>query len=93
MGSNVDGNRTYGNIVFSNNANYIIDATGDIEIDNGFIVQNTGKVTINTHGTVTIKGGTIHAGGSLTINASDVIMEGNFRAETGANLIIQQNNN
>lgn len=92
LGSNVDGNRTSGNIAFCNNVNYIIDATGSVEINPGLIIQNTASVTINTPGTVIIKGGTILSGGSLNINAKEVIMDGNFTTENGANLIIQQNN-
>ena len=92
MGSMVDGNRSYGNISFSNNVNYIIDATGDVEINPGFIVKNTGKVTIKTPGSVIIKGGTICKGGSLNINASNVIMDGNFISELGASINISENN-
>ena len=84
MGANVDGNRATGNISFGNNVDYIIDANGDVEIDTGFVVLNTGKVTINTPGTVTIKGGAVRSGGTLNINAANVIMEGNFISEHGA---------
>lgn len=90
MGSMVDGNRSYGNISFSNNVNYIIDATGDVEINSGFIVKNTGKVTINTPGTVTIKGGEIQDGGSFTINASNILIDGNFIVSKISNVIFNE---
>ena len=90
MGANVDGNRAYGNIAFCNNAKYTIDATGDVEINHGFIVQNTATVTINTPGIVTIKGGLVNSGGSLIINAAEVIMDGDFTAENGAEVKIEK---
>ncbi len=90
MGATVDSNRTYGNISFCNNAKYIIDATGNVEINQGFIVQNTATVIINTPGIVTITGGLVKSGGSLIINATEVIIDSNFIAENGAVVNIEK---
>lgn len=59
-------------------------------ITSGFIVKNTGKVTINTPGTVTIKGGEIQDGGSFTINASNILIDGNFIVSKISNVIFNE---
>ena len=86
LGHNVDGNRLAGDIIFANGANATIEASGDILITSGFIVQSGAIVNLKAKGTVTISGGTIKAGGTLNIEASEIETSASFIAEGGATL-------
>lgn len=75
-----------GDIIFANGANVTIEASGDILITSGFIVQSGAIVNLKAKGTVTISGGTIKAGGTLSIEASEIETSASFISEGGATL-------
>ena len=76
----------YWSEIDANGANVTIEASGDILITSGFIVQSGAIVNLKAKGTVTISGGTIKAGGTLNIEASEIETSASFIAEGGATL-------
>ena len=87
MGKFVDPERTSrGDVVFINGVDFVIEATEDVLIDDGFIVESGASVTIRTKGRANIKGGLVKAGGKLSIEALDTVIESPFIAENGADI-------
>lgn len=87
LGSQVDIGRTSGNYIVSSTGNLYIKATGDIDVNNGFIVEEGGIVTLNSDSKVIITGlsGTVNIESPLT-----EIKEG-FVLNSGDSAIIRSN--
>ena len=87
IGKFVDAERSSrGDVVFSNGVDFIIEATEDVLIDDGFVVESGASVTIRTKGRANIKGGLVKAGGKLSIEALDTVIKSPFIAENGAEI-------
>ena len=73
-------NLTNGNVVIKNGAVYEIDATDDVHLGEGFIVENGATFAIKTPGKVTIDGCVFQSGAIVKIEAGNVEIAKSFIA-------------
>lgn len=87
LGSQVDIGRTSGNYIVSSTGNLYIKATRDIDVNNGFIVEEGGIVTLNSDSKVIITGlsGTVNIESPLTEIKEDFVLN------SGDSAIIRSN--
>ncbi|MDE6629665.1 MAG: hypothetical protein K2K36_09900, partial [Muribaculaceae bacterium] len=78
FGSNVNSSSMSqtGNVKFQFGCEFILDASGDVSLHNGTIIQNGAKVKIMTPGTCTLDSVLIETGGTLEIHATKLIIAG-----------------
>lgn len=92
MGKFVDSERSsQGNVIFCNGVNFEINATDDVFIYDGFIVEAGASITIKTQGNVYLNGGLVKAGGRLSIESFESSINSSFIAESGAEIEISTN--
>lgn len=92
LGNAVDENRTFGDLIFDNGADFTIYASGDVLIDSGVIVKSGATLTIESNGKVTIAGGRVESGGVLNIKAIECDMSHDFNTKKGATVNIHKIN-
>ncbi len=90
LGKNVVNNRTAGDVVFENGADFTIYASDDVLIDKGVIIKPGATLTIESKGKVTIAGGTVENGGVLNIKAIECDISYDFNSKKGAIVNIQK---
>ena len=83
-------NNTYGNVVIKNGAVYEIEATDDVYLGDGFIVENDATFAVKTPGKVTIDGCVFQSGAKVKIEAGKVEFIGKFTSELGSNVEFKQ---
>ena len=88
VGKNVDSGRTQGSVTIGSGAEYEVEATGDVLLGDGLIVEDGATLRIWTPGTVTISGGTIKNGATVEIFANEMVANGAFNCELGSNVKI-----
>lgn len=81
-------NLTNGNVVIKNGAVYEIDATDDVHLGEGFIVENGATFAIKTPGKVTIDGCVFQSGAIVKIESGNVEIAKSFTAERGSKVEI-----
>ena len=78
-GNSVVPNIPHGNVTIKNGAVYEIEATDDVHLEEGFIVENGATFAIKTPGKVTIDGCVFQSGARVKIEAGKVdIMRTNY---------------
>ncbi len=83
-GKSILPNNTHGNVTIKNGAEYEIEATDDVYLGEGFIVENGATFAIKTPGKVTIDGCVFQSGAKVKIEAGNVEFVGKFTAEHGS---------
>ena len=76
------------NVKIKNGAVYEIEATGNVHLGNGFIVENGATFAIKTPGKVTIDGCVFQSGANVKIEAGKVEVVKSFTAELGSKVEI-----
>ncbi len=79
-----------GNVTIKNGAVYEVEATDDVHLGKGFIVENGATFAIKTPGKVTIDGCVFHCGAKVKIEAGKVEIVKSFTAELGSMVKITQ---
>ena len=83
-GRNVSSYMSNGNVTIKNGAEYEIEATDDVHLGEGFIVENGAIFAIKTPGKVTIDGCVFQSGAKVKIEAGKVEVIKSFTAERGS---------
>ena len=83
-GRNVIPNNTQGVVTIKNGAVYEIDATDNVYLGEGFIVENGATFSVKTPGKVTIDRCVFQSGAKVKIEAGNVEFVGKFTAELGS---------
>ena len=89
-GRNVDPLIGSGNVTIKSGAVYEIDATDDILLSEGFIVENGATFAVKTPGKVTIDGCVFQSGAHVRIDAGKVEISGNHATQFDAAVQINQ---
>ena len=89
-GRNVDPLIGNGNVTIKNGAIYEIEATDDVYLGDGFIVENDATFAVKTPGKVTIDGCVFQSGAKVKIEAGKVEFIGKFTSELGSNVEFKQ---
>ena len=87
-GNSVVPNITHGNVTIKNGAVYEIEASEDVLLGEGFIVENGATFAIKTPGKVTIDGCVFQCGANVKIEAGKVEVVKSFTAELGSKVEI-----
>ncbi len=87
-GRNVISSSISGNVSIKNGAVYEIEATEDVHLGEGFIVENGATFAIKTPGKVTIDGCVFQCGAKVKIEAGKVEVVKSFTAERGSKVEI-----
>ncbi len=74
----------YGNVVFGSGVDFVVDASGDVYLGKGVIVNSGATVTVKSAGTVTLDGIIVKSGGTLTVEAAETEITNSFEAQDGA---------
>lgn len=94
IGILADANRETGEVVFSQGADFTVEALEDVVLGSGVTIESGAKLTIKTSGKCHIYGVTVKSGGNLVIEASESNMNyAAVTAEKGATVIIKNNIN
>ena len=83
-------NMTNGNVAIKSGATYEVEATDDVHLGEGFIVENGATFAIKTPGKVTIDGCVFQGGANVKIEAGKVEIVKSFTAELGSKVEITQ---
>lgn len=89
-GNSVVPNITHGNVTIKNGAVYEIEASEDVLLGEGFIVENGATFAIKTPGKVTIDGCVFQSGANVKIEAGNVEFVGKITAELGSKVEFTQ---
>ncbi len=89
MGKYVNEFCEYGNVVFDPDVDFVVDASGDVYLGKGVIVNPGAVVTVKSAGTVTLDGIIVNSGGSLTIEAAETVINNSFEVQDGAEFEIK----
>lgn len=84
IGSSVAILRDSGDYVIGKGGSLIIEASDDVEINTGTIIDTGGQLTIKSDGKITINGGMVKQGGKLKICAKEIEINKDFSVENGA---------
>lgn len=84
IGMNADSNRTSGYVIFDSNANWTIEASGNVILGSGLILNPGASLTIKTQGNITISGCNIKPGASLILEGKGIELGTNFNAESNS---------
>ena len=84
MGKYVNEFCDYGNVVFDSGVDFVIDASDDVYLGTGVIVNPGATVTVKSAGTVTLDGIIVKSGGTLTVEAAYTEITNSFEAQDGA---------
>lgn len=85
IGMNADSNRTSGYVIFDSNANWTIEASGNVILGSGLILISGASLTIKTKGNININGCTIKNGASLILEGQSINIENNINTEADSN--------
>ncbi len=89
-GKSILPNNTHGNVTIENGADYEIEATDDVFLGEGFIVENGATFNVKTPGKVTIDGCVFQCGAKVKIESGNVEFVGKFTAELGSKVEFKQ---
>ena len=89
-GKNILPNVLPGNVIVKNGAVYEIEATDDVLLGEGFIVESGAAFAIKTPGKVTIDGCVFQSGAKVKIEAGKVEVAGKFTAKRGSKVEFTQ---
>lgn len=89
-GRNVNSNIRAGDVTIKNGVLYEVDATDDVFLDEGFIVESGATFNVKTPGKVTIDGCVFRSGARVKIESGNVEFVGKFTAERGAKVEFTQ---
>ncbi len=89
-GRSVSSFMSNGNVTIKNGAIYEIEASGDVHLGEGFIVENGATFAIKTPGKVTIDGCVFQCGAKVKIEAGKVEIVKSFTAERGSKVELTQ---
>ena len=89
-GKNILPNVVSGNVVVKNGAVYEVEATDDVFLEEGFIVECGATFAVKTPGKVTIDGCVFQSGARVKIEAGKVEVAGKFTAERGSKVEMTQ---
>ncbi len=89
-GKEIISNITHGNVAIKNGAIYEIEATDDVYLGEGFIVENGATFAVKTPGKVTIDGCVFQSGAKVKIEAGNVEFIGKFTAGLGSKVEFTQ---
>lgn len=89
-GSDVSTTVESGNVTIKSGATYEVEATDDVHLGEGFIVENGATFAIKTPGEVTIDGCVFLGGANVKIEARKVKIMKSFTAELGSKVEITQ---
>ena len=84
MGKYVNEFSDYGNVVFDAGVDFVVDASGDVYLGKGVIVNPGATVIVKSAGTVTLDGIIVKSGGTLTVEAAETEITNSFEAQDGA---------
>lgn len=84
IGMNADSNRTSGYVIFDSNADWTIEASEDVILGSGLILNPGASLTIKTKGNITISGCNIKAGASLILEGKGIDIGTGFNAEANS---------
>lgn len=87
-GQNIISFNAPGNVVIKNGAVYEVEATDDVNLGKGFIVENGATFAIKTPSKVTIDGCVFQSGANVKIEAGNIEIVKNCTAERGAKVEI-----
>lgn len=90
IGSAVDSGRTAGDYIIGENGELTIEASGDVVLQDGLVVDSGGTVYIKTKGNVVLSGGVVMPGGVLAIDASSVSVTSGLIVKKGGILDIKK---
>lgn len=83
IGNSVSPTRAKGDYVIGNGGSLTIEASDDVEIDTGTIIDAGGRLTIRSDGKIIINGGAVKKGGKLKICAKEIEINKGFNVENG----------
>ncbi len=83
----------YGNVVFGSGVDFVVDASGDVYLGKGVIVNSGATVTVKSSGTVLLDYVEVKSGGTLRIEARDTFIRNVFEAHDGAVIEIMNRSN
>ncbi len=89
-GNNVDSHRTQGNVIFKHGCIYEVEATDDVTLGAGVIIEDGASLKISTSGKVVMNGVSVQTGGTLLIQANTVEAPQNINANKGGKIIIEK---
>lgn len=84
IGSNIDPDRTSGLVNFDSNANWTIEASGDVTLGPGLTLNSGASLTIKTKGKITINGCTIKSGATLNLEGQRLEIANNLNSEVNS---------
>lgn len=88
-GNNVDRCRTKGDVTFKHGCIYEIEATDNVTLGAGVIIENGATLKVSTPGKVVMSGLTVLPGGTLCIQANAVEVPQDINANKGGKIIIE----
>ena len=91
-GKSVDSNRTAGPLVFAKGIRYEIEATGDVNLNDGVVVDKDACVIISTPGHIHVKGLKIESGGRVVLASQGCVIGGWGEFSASSNIEIKKYN-
>lgn len=85
MGNNVSENCESGDVVIASGIDVVLDASENVVLGPGFIINPNASLTIKSQGKVTLSGCTVKTGATLKIEAAEIEVSTDFSLQQNAN--------
>ena len=85
MGNNVNVNCEPGDVVIASGIDIVLDASEEVVLGPGFIINSNASLTIKSQGKVTLSGCTVKTGATLKIEAAEIEVSTDFSLQQNAN--------
>ena len=86
MGNNVNANCEPGDVVIASGIDIVLDASEEVVLGPGFIINSNASLTIKSQGKVTLSGCTVKTGATLKIEAAELEVSTDFNLQQNANM-------
>ena len=86
MGNNVSENCESGDVVIASGIDVVLDASENVVLGLGFIINSNASLTIKSQGKVTLSGCTVKTGATLKIEAAELEVSTDFNLQQNANM-------